>query len=60
MNLLTVKDIMALFHVSRNTAYELMGSEGFPSLKVNNRIYVESSKLEEWIENNIGEEFHTA
>lgn len=36
--------------ISKTTAYVLMSSEEFPSIKIGTRILVERSKFKEWVE----------
>jgi predicted DNA-binding transcriptional regulator AlpA len=48
--MLTAKDIQEIFMIGKNTAYELMNSKGFPTLRINNRLYVSQSALNKWIE----------
>jgi len=38
--------------ISRAGAYELVHSEGFPALRIGNRIVVPKYKLREWIDAN--------
>lgn len=52
--LYTVEDIEDIFKMGRTKAYELMASQGFPSFRLNNRLYVEKEKLSRWIENRTG------
>ena len=56
--LYTVNDIMNIFGLGQNKAYELLHSSGFPSIKLNRKILVEKSKLEAWISKNSGKEFN--
>lgn len=57
--LLTVKDIQVIFDMGKNQAYDLMNSAGFPSLKINNRIFVSETKLDEWVSAYTGRDFKT-
>lgn len=52
--LLTPKDIQSIFSVGRNQAYALMHSAGFPSITINNRLYVEPAKLQKWLDTYTG------
>ena len=36
--------------ISRTTAYALMTSEGFPSVRIGERVIVERSKFKEWLD----------
>ena len=42
--------VAAVLGISRAGAYELVHSEGFPALKIGNRIVVPKDKLREWID----------
>lgn len=55
--LYTIEDIQTIFKLGRTKAYELMSSDGFPSFKLNSRIYVEKSRLQEWINKRAGKEY---
>lgn len=55
--LYTVSDIREIFNLGRTKAYELMSADGFPSFKLNNRLYVEKTKLESWIGKRQGKTF---
>lgn len=52
--LYTVNDIMRIFKMGRSKAYQLMASSGFPSFKLNNKLYISSEKLEKWIDKTSG------
>ncbi len=41
--------------ISRAGAYELMHSEGFPTLRIGKRMMVSKEHFIQWIENNSGE-----
>ena len=56
--LYTVNDIMKIFHLGRTKAYQLMESDGFPSFKLNRRLYVESEKLNKWLEKTSGRTYN--
>lgn len=56
--LYTIEDIQNIFKLGRTKAYELMSSDGFPSFKLNSRIYIEKDKLHEWINKRAGKEYH--
>ena len=53
--MLTVLDVAAVLGISRAGAYELAHSEGFPVLKIGNRIVIPKDKLLLWIEKQCGE-----
>ena len=44
--------VAAVLGISRAGAYELVHSEGFPTLKIGSRIVVPKDKLREWIDAN--------
>lgn len=50
--LYTVEDIMAIFKMGRTKAYQLMSSDGFPSFRLNKKLYISKDKLSEWVEKN--------
>ena len=45
----TVKDIQDIFKCGRRQAYDLVNANGFPSIRIGNRIVVEKSALENWL-----------
>lgn len=55
--MLTVKDIQSIFGMGKNQAYALMNSAGFPSFKINGRIYVPQIAFDEWVETYIGKTY---
>jgi len=55
--LYTVDDIQTIFKIGRVKAYELMSATGFPSFRMNNRLYVEEEKLATWIDKRVGKTF---
>ncbi len=50
--MLNVVQVAAVLGISRAGAYELVHREGFPALKIGNRIVVPKDKLREWIDAN--------
>ncbi len=48
--LLTYKDLQDILHIGKNRAYELLKSECFPTIRINNRMYVSSRHLQEWLD----------
>ena len=54
----TVDDIQNIFMIGRTKAYQLMSSSGFPAIKLNKKLLVEKSKLEEWIYKNSGRTYN--
>ena len=51
---LNAKQVAAVLGISRAGAYNLMRSEGFPTLRVGNRMIVPKDKLIAWINAQIG------
>lgn len=47
---LGAEDVAQVLGVSRTQAYNLMRSEGFPTLKIGKRMSVPKNKLIEWID----------
>ena len=47
---LSADDVAQVLGISRANAYELMHSEGFPTLKIGKRMTVPKDKLIEWID----------
>ena len=52
--MLSVPDLTDALGISRARAYELVKSEGFPTLHIGNRILVPKEELVAWIKSNIG------
>lgn len=50
---LSADDVAQVLGISRANAYELMHSEGFPTLKIGKRMTVPKDKLIEWIRTRI-------
>ena len=55
--LLTSKDLQIIFNCSRNRAYELIHSSGFPTLQICGRYYVRESALNHWLDTYTGRQF---
>ena len=55
--LLTYKDLQNILHVGRDRAYELLKSDCFPTIKINNRYYVSYDHLQKWIDDYSGKTF---
>ena len=47
--MLSVPEVAAVLGISRAGAYELVRSEGFPTLKIGSRIVVPKEKFIEWV-----------
>ena len=50
--MLSVPDLVDALGISRAGAYELVKSEGFPSLHIGNRVLVPKEELIAWIKEN--------
>lgn len=47
---LTVKDIAVILGISRNTAYELVHSQGFPAFQVGKQYRIYRDKFLDWLD----------
>lgn len=54
MILYTIEDIQRIFNLGRTKAYQLASMRGFPSIKLNRKIYIPKEKLESWVLKNTG------
>lgn len=54
--MLSVPEMAAALGISRSGAYELARSEGFPALRIGNRIVIPKDELREWIKRNMGKQ----
>lgn len=52
--MLSVPEVAAVLGISRAGTYELVRSEGFPSLKIGSRIVVPKEKFIQWINDQTG------
>lgn len=52
-----VEDIKRIFKIGNNKAYALLSSRGFPSFRLNKRLYVTKDNLEEWLAKTKGKTF---
>ena len=52
--MLSVPDAASVLGISRAGAYELVRSDGFPSLRIGFRIVVPKEKFIDWINTNTG------
>ena len=50
--MLSVPDVASVLGISRAGAYELVRSDGFPSLRIGSRLVVPNEKFIEWINAN--------
>lgn len=53
-NVLNAEQIARELGISRAGAYQLLHSEGFPTLRIGKRMLVPRDKLAEWIDKNTG------
>ena len=51
--MLNAKQIGEVFGISISSAYELMREDGFPSIRIGNRLIVPKDKLIAWIERQV-------
>lgn len=54
--MLSPKDIQQIFGCSRNKAYQIIESKGFPKIKVGKQYYIPEADLERWVAKNTGNE----
>jgi len=54
--MLNVKDIVEIFGISRDKAYDLVNSKGFPTVKIGKRIVVPKEHLLKWIKDQVEED----
>lgn len=57
IRLYTVDDVQDIFKLGRTKAYQLMSSDGFPSFRLNKKLYVSHDKLTDWIRKTSGKEY---
>ena len=55
--LITVKEFINEYGVGANKAYEIVNSKGFPSIRLGKKILIIRNKIDEWLNDNIGESF---
>ncbi|MBR1841957.1 MAG: helix-turn-helix domain-containing protein [Oscillospiraceae bacterium] len=49
--MLNAEEVADILGIARNSAYNLMHSEGFPTIHIGRRMVVPKEKLFQWIEN---------
>ena len=54
---MTVKEFSKYYGINQAKCYEIVHAKGFPMIKFGKRIVIISSKVDEWLENNIGKQF---
>ncbi|MBS6500662.1 MAG: helix-turn-helix domain-containing protein [Clostridium sp.] len=52
-----VKEFAEHYGIGINNAYTMVNAEGFPKIRLGRKIVIISSKIDEWIESNIGNSF---
>lgn len=45
----TVADVSEILSLGKTKTYELMHSDGFPTIRLNNRLYVTKDNFEKWL-----------
>ena len=55
-NVLSAEQLAQTLGISRAGAYQLLHSEGFPTLRIGKRMLVPRDKLAEWIEKNTAQQ----
>ena len=55
--LITVKEFATEYSIGINKAYELVNSKGFPKIKIGKKIMIVREKVDEFINDNIGNSF---
>lgn len=58
IQLYTIADIQRIFNLGRTSAYQLMNASGFPTIRLNKKMYVPVNKLNQWIEKQTGKTFN--
>lgn len=54
---MTVKEFSKHYGINIKKCYEIVHAKGFPMVKFGKRIVIIRSKVDEWFESNIGNEF---
>lgn len=57
LKLFTPKELQQLFGMGKNQVYALMNSSAFPTVRINNRMYVEEGALRTWLNTYKGRKF---
>ena len=55
--LITVKEFVSEYGIGTNKAYEIVNSKGFPIIRLGKKILIVRDRLDEWLEDNIGNSF---
>ena len=56
--LYSVDDIQRIFRIGRTKAYQLLNSSGFPSFRLNRKLYVSREKLIDWVAKTSGKTYN--
>lgn len=54
---MTVKEFSQEYGINLKKCYEIVRSKGFPAIQFGKRIIIIRSKVDEWLEANIGKQF---
>lgn len=54
---MTVKEFCGEYRVGINKGYEIINSRDFPMVRLGRKILIIRSKVDEWMENQIGKTF---
>lgn len=54
---MTVREFCVEYGVGINKGYELINCEGFPMLRVGRKILIIRSKVDQWLEKQVGKTF---
>ena len=57
IKLYTPDEVQKIFKLSRTQTYSLMNSDGFPTIRINRRMFVEDGELRAWIKNYSGKRY---
>ena len=55
--LITVKEFIEEYGLGTNKAYEIVNSKGFPVIRLGKKILIIRDRIDEWLNDNIGERF---
>lgn len=54
---MSVREFCIEYGIGHNKAYEIVHADGFPMIKCGRKIIIIRSKVDEWLENQIGKSF---
>lgn len=54
---MTVKEFSKYYGINLKKSYEIVHAKGFPAIRFGKKIVIIRSKVDEWLESNIGKEF---